>query len=149
MKGSQQNIVDESKYNIFLNGRLNLNVALFSYTRALGDVILNHGQVTWTTPELSPNSHTRPTGGGFSSRQIERCPTRRVLSGTGLDLATRQTTVRCYRGRFSDWMARFKFWWNQSEIYGLLSNIEGVTKLSAAAWQALVSGTYILLMVNK
>ncbi|PRD25035.1 UNVERIFIED_CONTAM: hypothetical protein NCL1_42061 [Trichonephila clavipes] len=81
MKGSQQNIVDESKYNIFLNGRLNINVALFSYTRALGDVILNHGQVTWTTPELSPNSHTTPTGGGFSSRQIERCPTRRVLSG--------------------------------------------------------------------
>ncbi|GFU30575.1 transposable element Tcb1 transposase [Trichonephila clavipes] len=38
-------------------------------------VILNHGQVTWTTPELapsSPNYHTTPTGGRFSSRQIER-----------------------------------------------------------------------------
>ncbi|GFX93592.1 hypothetical protein TNCV_1587691 [Trichonephila clavipes] len=36
-------------------------------------VILNHGQVTWTTPELaptSPNYHTSPTGGRFSSRQI-------------------------------------------------------------------------------
>ncbi|GFX17436.1 hypothetical protein TNCV_1494501 [Trichonephila clavipes] len=36
-------------------------------------VILNHGQVTWTTPELtppSPNYHTTPTGGRFSSRQI-------------------------------------------------------------------------------
>ncbi|GFV83332.1 hypothetical protein TNCV_1900581 [Trichonephila clavipes] len=35
--------------------------------------ILNHGQVTWTTPELappSPNYHTPPTGGCFSSRQI-------------------------------------------------------------------------------
>ncbi|GFS62174.1 hypothetical protein TNCV_477091 [Trichonephila clavipes] len=38
-------------------------------------VILNHGQVTWTTPELappSPNYHTTPTGGRFSSRQILR-----------------------------------------------------------------------------
>ncbi|GFT45811.1 hypothetical protein TNCV_1781481 [Trichonephila clavipes] len=36
-------------------------------------VILNHGQVTWTTPELappSPNYPTTPTGGRFSSRQI-------------------------------------------------------------------------------
>ncbi|GFV25161.1 hypothetical protein TNCV_178501 [Trichonephila clavipes] len=40
---------------------------------ATDHVILNHGQVTWTTPELappSPNSHTTPTGGRFSSRQI-------------------------------------------------------------------------------
>ncbi|GFW88067.1 uncharacterized protein TNCV_217391 [Trichonephila clavipes] len=36
-------------------------------------VILNHSQVMWTTPELappSPNYHTIPTGGHFSSRQI-------------------------------------------------------------------------------
>ncbi|GFW27047.1 hypothetical protein TNCV_92731 [Trichonephila clavipes] len=42
---------------------------------ATDHVILNHGQVTWTTPELappSPNYHTTPTGGRFSSRQIER-----------------------------------------------------------------------------
>ncbi|GFV89935.1 hypothetical protein TNCV_4642781 [Trichonephila clavipes] len=34
------------------------------YARAFGDGILNHGQVTWTTPELeppSPNYHTTPT----------------------------------------------------------------------------------------
>ncbi|GFY02859.1 hypothetical protein TNCV_3507391 [Trichonephila clavipes] len=40
---------------------------------ATDHVILNHGQVTWTTPELappSPNYHTIPTGGRFSSRQI-------------------------------------------------------------------------------
>ncbi|GFV28450.1 hypothetical protein TNCV_3984011 [Trichonephila clavipes] len=40
---------------------------------ATAHVILNHGQVTWTTPELapsSPNYHTTPTGGRFSSRQI-------------------------------------------------------------------------------
>ncbi|GFU50881.1 hypothetical protein TNCV_4460871 [Trichonephila clavipes] len=36
-------------------------------------VILSHGQVTWTIPELAPpssNYHTTPTGGRFSSRQI-------------------------------------------------------------------------------
>ncbi|GFU37882.1 hypothetical protein TNCV_1063841 [Trichonephila clavipes] len=40
---------------------------------ATDHVILNHGQVSWTTPELaprSPNYHTTPTGGRFSSRQI-------------------------------------------------------------------------------
>ncbi|GFU70482.1 hypothetical protein TNCV_2511381 [Trichonephila clavipes] len=38
-----------------------------------GPRILNHGQVTWTTPELapfSPNYHTTTTGGRFSCRQI-------------------------------------------------------------------------------
>ncbi|GFX93129.1 mariner Mos1 transposase [Trichonephila clavipes] len=36
-------------------------------------VILNHGQVTWMTPELaplSPNYHTKPTGKRFNSQQI-------------------------------------------------------------------------------
>ncbi|GFW28955.1 hypothetical protein TNCV_202781 [Trichonephila clavipes] len=40
---------------------------------ATDHVILNHGQETWTTPELappSPNYHTTPTGGRFGSRQI-------------------------------------------------------------------------------
>ncbi|GFV23124.1 uncharacterized protein TNCV_1709941 [Trichonephila clavipes] len=39
----------------------------------LDHVILNHGQVTWMTPELappSPNFHTTPTGGRFSSTDI-------------------------------------------------------------------------------
>ncbi|GFY25270.1 hypothetical protein TNCV_2483901 [Trichonephila clavipes] len=43
---------------------VNMNVALFSYTRVFG-VFSNHGQVTWTTPELtlpSPNYHITPTG---------------------------------------------------------------------------------------
>ncbi|GFV89514.1 hypothetical protein TNCV_4153291 [Trichonephila clavipes] len=45
------------------------------YSGAFGNdlVILNHGQVTRTTPELapsSPNYHTTSTGGRFSSRQI-------------------------------------------------------------------------------
>ncbi|GFU19793.1 DDE_3 domain-containing protein [Trichonephila clavipes] len=39
---------------------------------ATDHVILNHGQVTWTTPELvpSPNYHTTPTGGRFSSTDL-------------------------------------------------------------------------------
>ncbi|GFW93210.1 hypothetical protein TNCV_3333701 [Trichonephila clavipes] len=43
------------------------------YSRAFGDGPRNHGQVTWTTPELaptSPNHHSTATGGRFSSRQI-------------------------------------------------------------------------------
>ncbi|GFU13451.1 hypothetical protein TNCV_937621 [Trichonephila clavipes] len=57
------------------------------------------------TPELappSPNYHTTPTGGRFSfsgtGRQIyhvHRCPTRRVFSGTGLELVTKPATIRC------------------------------------------------------
>ncbi|GFW08049.1 uncharacterized protein TNCV_2978171 [Trichonephila clavipes] len=66
---------------------------------ATDHVILNRGQVTWTTPELappSPNYHTTPMGGRFSSRRfnMHRCPTRRVFSGTGLELMTGQTPVR-------------------------------------------------------
>ncbi|GFS68760.1 hypothetical protein TNCV_408661 [Trichonephila clavipes] len=37
---------------------------------ATNHIILNHGQVMWMTPELappSPNYHTTPTGGRFSS----------------------------------------------------------------------------------
>ncbi|GFW12303.1 hypothetical protein TNCV_2489471 [Trichonephila clavipes] len=46
-----------------------------SYTRAFGDGPRNFEpwSITWTTPELaspSPNYHTTPTGGRFSSRQI-------------------------------------------------------------------------------
>ncbi|GFW74613.1 hypothetical protein TNCV_961881 [Trichonephila clavipes] len=40
---------------------------------ATDHVILNHGQVTWTTPELappSPNDRTTPTGERFSSQQF-------------------------------------------------------------------------------
>ncbi|GFX54588.1 hypothetical protein TNCV_792751 [Trichonephila clavipes] len=50
------------------------NVALFSNSRVFGDgsAILNHGQVTRTTPKLlpSPNFPTPPMGGRLSSRQI-------------------------------------------------------------------------------
>ncbi|GFW70453.1 hypothetical protein TNCV_4915731 [Trichonephila clavipes] len=59
-----------------LRSQLPITFVLLQTTRGLVEtdhVILNHGQVTWTTPELappSPNYHTTPTGGRFSSRQI-------------------------------------------------------------------------------
>ncbi|GFT70956.1 hypothetical protein TNCV_694891 [Trichonephila clavipes] len=56
---------------------------------ATDHVILNHDQVTWTTPELvppSPNNHTTPSGGRFSSRQIQRAS----LPYTLVDIYTSQ-----------------------------------------------------------
>ncbi|GFX58108.1 uncharacterized protein TNCV_4048661 [Trichonephila clavipes] len=68
---------------------------------ATDHVILNHGQVTWTKPELappSPNYHTTPHQredvSALDRYNVHRCPTRRVFSGTGLELLTRQATVR-------------------------------------------------------
>ncbi|GFV58186.1 integrase catalytic domain-containing protein [Trichonephila clavipes] len=66
---------------------------------ATDHVIVIHGQVTWTTPELappSPNYHTTPMGGRFTLDRfnVHRCPTLRVFSGTGLELVTRQATIR-------------------------------------------------------
>ncbi|GFV09460.1 nucleic-acid-binding protein from transposon X-element [Trichonephila clavipes] len=58
-------IVEEKSYMELTNERLQQAVT----TRGLlttDHVILNHGQVTWTTPELappSPNYHTTPMGG--------------------------------------------------------------------------------------
>ncbi|GFU53618.1 uncharacterized protein TNCV_3994921 [Trichonephila clavipes] len=71
------------------------NVALLSYTRAFGDdhVILNHGQVTWTTPELAPpflitTPQQREDVSALDRFNVHRFPTRRVISGTGLELMT-------------------------------------------------------------
>ncbi|GFV35407.1 uncharacterized protein TNCV_3204391 [Trichonephila clavipes] len=62
-------------------------------------VILNHGQVTWTTPELAPpllttTPHQREDISALDRFNVHRCPTRWVFSGTGLELVTRQATVR-------------------------------------------------------
>ncbi|GFX12502.1 transposable element Tc1 transposase [Trichonephila clavipes] len=82
----------------------NLYVGVCSATRGLlatDHVILNHGQVTWTTPELappSPNYHTTPHQredvSALDRFNVHRCPTRRVFSGTGLEPVTKQATVR-------------------------------------------------------
>ncbi|GFV37843.1 uncharacterized protein TNCV_2662561 [Trichonephila clavipes] len=66
---------------------------------ATDHVILNHGQVTWTTPELaSPlpatTPHLREDVSALDIFNVHRYPTRRVFSGTGLELVTRQATIR-------------------------------------------------------
>ncbi|GFX09721.1 hypothetical protein TNCV_653201 [Trichonephila clavipes] len=53
----------------------------------------------WTTPELallSPNYHTTPTKGRFSSRQVYRAslPYTAVISGTGLELPEMPAMIR-------------------------------------------------------
>ncbi|GFU28764.1 uncharacterized protein TNCV_469221 [Trichonephila clavipes] len=74
----------------------------FNATRGLlatDHVILNHGQVTWTTPELAPpllttTPHQREDVSALDRFNVHRCPTRWIFSGTGLELVTRQATVR-------------------------------------------------------
>ncbi|GFX80070.1 transposable element Tcb2 transposase [Trichonephila clavipes] len=66
---------------------------------ATDHVILNHGQVTWTTPELAPlllttTPHLREDVSALDRFNVHRCPTRRVFSGTGLEPVTKQATVR-------------------------------------------------------
>ncbi|GFV01094.1 uncharacterized protein TNCV_1010151 [Trichonephila clavipes] len=66
---------------------------------ATDHVILNHGQVTWTTPELAPpllttTPHQREDISALDRFNVHRCPTRRIFSGNGLELVTRQATIR-------------------------------------------------------
>ncbi|GFW86429.1 uncharacterized protein TNCV_4332131 [Trichonephila clavipes] len=66
---------------------------------AMDHVILNHGQVTWTTPELAPpllttTPHQREDVSALDRFNVHRCPTRRIFSGIRLELVTRQTTIR-------------------------------------------------------
>ncbi|GFT67149.1 uncharacterized protein TNCV_783031 [Trichonephila clavipes] len=76
--------------------------SVFGTTRGLlatDHVILNHGQVTWTTPELAPpllttTPHQREDVSALDRFNVHRCPTRRVFSGTGIELVTRQATIR-------------------------------------------------------
>ncbi|GFX56001.1 uncharacterized protein TNCV_1953211 [Trichonephila clavipes] len=63
------------------------------------EVILNHGQVTSTTPELAPpllttTPHQREDVSALDRFNVHRCPTRRDFSGTGLEPVTKQATVR-------------------------------------------------------
>ncbi|GFY20174.1 uncharacterized protein TNCV_208061 [Trichonephila clavipes] len=51
--------------------------------------ILNHGQATWTTPELAPpllatTPHQLEDVSALDTFNVHRCPTWRVFSGTGL-----------------------------------------------------------------
>ncbi|GFW13578.1 uncharacterized protein TNCV_1210441 [Trichonephila clavipes] len=85
-----------------LSARSFTNSGLTIATRGLlatDHVILNHGQVTWTTPELAPpllttTPHQREDVSALDRFSVHRCPTRRVFSGTGIELVTRQATIR-------------------------------------------------------
>ncbi|GFS83756.1 uncharacterized protein TNCV_610901 [Trichonephila clavipes] len=78
------------------------SVTIDTATRGLlatDHVIWNHGQVTWTTPELAPPLLTttppqRKDVSALDRFNVHRYPTRRVFSGTGLEPVTRQATVR-------------------------------------------------------
>ncbi|GFX39962.1 uncharacterized protein TNCV_2647251 [Trichonephila clavipes] len=66
---------------------------------ATDNVILNHGQVTWTTPELAPpllttTPHQRQDVSALDRFNVPSCPTRRVFSGTGIELVTKQAMIR-------------------------------------------------------
>ncbi|GFU66791.1 uncharacterized protein TNCV_1233241 [Trichonephila clavipes] len=66
---------------------------------ATDHVILNHGQMTWTTPELAlplltTTPHQREDFSALGRFNVHRCPTRRVFSDTGLEHVTRQATIR-------------------------------------------------------
>ncbi|GFX43200.1 uncharacterized protein TNCV_2389081 [Trichonephila clavipes] len=59
-------------------------------------VILNHGQVTWKTLEVAPSlltttPHQWDDVSALDTFNVHRCPT---LSGTGLELVTKQATIR-------------------------------------------------------
>ncbi|GFT86875.1 hypothetical protein TNCV_4599721 [Trichonephila clavipes] len=78
--GFNRKVLGPAMFNLYLkdtlkaaNGQLARRANATRGLLATDHVILNPGQVTWTTPELappSPNYHTTPTGGRFSSRQI-------------------------------------------------------------------------------
>ncbi|GFV12449.1 uncharacterized protein TNCV_1792281 [Trichonephila clavipes] len=61
---------------------------------ATNHVILNHGQVTWTTPELAPpllttTPHQQEDVPALDRFNVHRCLTRRVFSVNVLELVTR------------------------------------------------------------
>ncbi|GFT39403.1 uncharacterized protein TNCV_2423031 [Trichonephila clavipes] len=66
---------------------------------ATDHVILNHGHVTWTTPELTPpllttTPHQRENVSALDRFSVHHCPTWRVFSGTGLELVAKPATIR-------------------------------------------------------
>ncbi|GFU57156.1 uncharacterized protein TNCV_1780161 [Trichonephila clavipes] len=84
---------------MMLNGILTSHCSATRGLLATDHVILNHGQVTWTTPELAPpllttTPHQREDVSALDRFNGHRCPTRWVFSGTGLEPVTKQATVR-------------------------------------------------------
>ncbi|GFW96034.1 uncharacterized protein TNCV_957481 [Trichonephila clavipes] len=78
-----------------LYSRYHHNTLSYPYMMAFGDGprILNHGQVTSTTPDLAPpflttTLHQREDGSALDRFNVHRSPTGSVFSGTGLELVT-------------------------------------------------------------
>ncbi|GFT24726.1 uncharacterized protein TNCV_2856521 [Trichonephila clavipes] len=86
-------------HSTFANHLIDLQSYATRGLLATDHVILNPGQVTWTTPELAPpllttTPHQREDVSALDRFNVHRCPTRRVFSGTGLEPVTKQATVR-------------------------------------------------------
>ncbi|GFX14865.1 histone-lysine N-methyltransferase SETMAR [Trichonephila clavipes] len=106
----------------------------FRATRGLlatGHVILNYGQVTWTTPELAPPPflttppHQREDISALDRFNEHRCPTRRVFSGTGHELVTRQATIRyLYHSATAATLKRRRDSHKSFKKYGLIKAIK-------------------------
>ncbi|GFS51914.1 uncharacterized protein TNCV_1068951 [Trichonephila clavipes] len=50
--------------------------------------------LSWHSPLLTTTPHLREEVSALDRFNVHHCPTRRVFSGTGLELVTRQATVR-------------------------------------------------------
>ncbi|GFV82022.1 uncharacterized protein TNCV_3152201 [Trichonephila clavipes] len=71
---------------------------LYKGLLATDHVILNHGLVRWTTPELAPpllttTPHQLEDVSALDRFNVHRRTTRRVFSGIGLEITTRQATI--------------------------------------------------------
>ncbi|GFY06133.1 uncharacterized protein TNCV_3108121 [Trichonephila clavipes] len=78
---------------ILLQSQKQMKVTCYTGLLATDHVILNHGQVTWTTPEMAPpllttTPHPREDVSAFDRFSVHRFPERRVFSGTGVELMT-------------------------------------------------------------
>ncbi|GFV49704.1 uncharacterized protein TNCV_4042781 [Trichonephila clavipes] len=65
----------------------------------MNHVISNHGQVTWTTPELAPSLLTTTPNqledvSALDRFSVHRCPIGWVFNGTGLEPVTKPAMIR-------------------------------------------------------
>ncbi|GFT42166.1 uncharacterized protein TNCV_1008451 [Trichonephila clavipes] len=115
-------LADGAKYSFSSRGKSQLQISTLRSQQhegflATDHVILNHGQVTWTTPELAPpllttTPHQREDVSALDRFNVHRCPTRRVFSGTGLELVTRQAKIRyLYHSATAASM-----WWERTQL---------------------------------
>ncbi|GFY32770.1 HTH_48 domain-containing protein [Trichonephila clavipes] len=121
---------------------------------ATDHVILNHGQVTWTTPELappSPNYHTTPTGGHFTNGKelLNRIVTGEETWIAHVNIETKQQSmaqVKPAEESLSNFVSeetdayhllgysrnlayRIHDTWNNNEFRSLLSHVEETEKI--------------------